>query len=1043
MVNSTTATVSLEEAIKGCMDVGSLNAWEYDTFVKMCADERLEDLWQDLPMHFPMVEVCQKVKVEYCSTVVHCSGLPPEAGVQEVLRIWEVLRKEAHPEYNQRLMQVLGLPTTPVESSSQVVEGTVWGTHKGVEVRIAPKEFTGLWGTLVGHGKKDQLDSIFTRELLPSLNKEVVKHMLTGRRLYVVPGNEEWAKELINTLGLKGGATLGPSDWTEGLRKLFSKPLSLNLAGVMLKTMALHRPGHLGSFTRSFLCCALETFQRPVVELLPLALPPNTAEESELILQLTDAAFSDGPLSDEDLSRFEDVAGRVGVESWLWLQILVINALYCGGGTARPLTETMVHPSKWTDAQRHVVSTQRHVVSTQREYAEAWIASQTDKMVLGEWDQLSEDLGHIYTGSSVGKSYPLTLEAILPTTPGVGEAARIDLSQVVSEDLKPFVVNPDLLRIPDEELVHPRTSAAVQVSSQAEWDRVVAHLVQAQMLEREKSGETLKYKGAPVRNGAFGVHKAWVLRGDQTWLRSLRLIINLIPANTFQRRVPSRPSQKMGYGPSWGSLYLHDDEVLLCCAEDQKHCFHIYRPGYAWRGYFVLNRKASGAAFQDGDDTPSYPRVKSAPMGWNNVVDFIQDGFEAIAHRANLDPGRIVKMGEPSPSCPLVTPRDFFSFYVDNFDQFKVVWQSEVGIYEGKPSDEQLALREEMASLGIGRDPKKAAESNLKWSSLGAEVDGEKGWVGSSLKFRRALLGANLKIIGEDKTPCFSLNLQSVVSKNMHSVQYKRCLAALFDRLYVEMNREGGHMLSTAARDELFLLSMSLPLHWMSQRAKIEGQIFATDASEDGGGACASTGLTKWGFSRVHTLSHEGGGSEGQAADPLVVVECFAGIGGLKQALDLLGVTPQGIIAVENDPLCTKVIRQQTRHVVHYQKIEEVTYDEVKQWRIRFPRAKKVLIGGGWPCINHSQLNPRRQGTDAASSQLLDRMLEVRDHLKSVSHDVGLPDWEVLEMYENVVMDAKDYKVQTQKIGFGGLFLEAAMAGRVRRPRIYWLKNLP
>ena len=154
-------------------------------------------------------------------------------------------------------------------------------------------------------------------------------------------------------------------------------------------------------------------------------------------------------------------------------------------------------------------------------------------------------------------------------------------------------------------------------------------------------------------------------------------------------------------------------------------------------------------------------------------------------------------------------------------------------------------------------------------------------------------------------------------------------------------------------------------------------------------------------------------------------------------------MTPQGIIAVENDPLCTKVIRQQTRHVVHYQKIEEVTYDEVKQWRIRFPRAKKVLIGGGWPCINHSQLNPRRQGTDAASSQLLDRMLEVRDHLKSVSHDVGLPDWEVLEMYENVVMDAKDYKVQTQKIGFGGLFLEAAMAGRVRRPRIYWLKNLP
>ena len=79
--------------------------------------------------------------------------------------------------------------------------------------------------------------------------------------------------------------------------------------------------------------------------------------------------------------------------------------------------------------------------------------------------------------------------------------------------------HPDLLRIPDEELVAPRISAAVQVESQEEWNKVVAHLVAAGMLEREVPSETLRYKDEAVRNGAFGVHKKWVLKEDGSWLK--------------------------------------------------------------------------------------------------------------------------------------------------------------------------------------------------------------------------------------------------------------------------------------------------------------------------------------------------------------------------------------------------------------------------------------------------------------------------------------------------------------------------------------------
>ena len=1037
MVSGDLKLESLLSQVKRMEEYQELEELAQRTVEAMAEHDDLKALHQNLRGHFLGTSSMTKIEKAFLKSLVQAGELPCDVAVQEVIKVWSVLEQEAPPEYDSHLMQVLGLPSTPLNSVSGEVEGRLWGTHRGVEIRVLPNNFSGVSGVMVGKGRKDQPDSLFTAERLEKLNKDMVKHMLSGRRLYVTLGNEEWAKELIDTLDLPAGGSPSLSEWRLGLKKLFSKPLTLNLAGVILKTLTLHRPGHLGNFVRSFMCCALETFQKSAgAELLPMALPRGGREESELIAALSESAFAPGPLTDEELVSYEEKAKDLGKEAWLWLQIALMNALYCGGGTSRVLTETMAYPKDWTDAQQEVVK-------RQREMAAAWVQSEDDKLVVGSWDQLAEDLDHIYTGGRVSKSYPLTLEAIRPTTPGKDQAGRIELAEVVSEEMKPYVLDPGLVRIPDDEVVHPRTSASVQVSSQQEWDRIVEYLVEARMLEREKPEETLRYKGVAVRNGAFGVHKGWILKEDQTWLRSLRLIINLIPSNGFQRRVPTKPSQKMGYGPSWGALYLHDDEVLLCCAEDQKHCFHIYRPGYAWRGYFVLNRKASGAAFNDGITEAAFPRVRSAPMGWNNVVDFIQDGFESLARKAQLDPGRMVRMGEPSPLCPLTTPRDFFSFYVDNFDQFKVVWQTKVGIYEERPSDEQLALREEMTQLGIGRDPRKAAEGTKTWSSLGAEVNGEKGWIGSSLKFRRALLGANIKILGEDKVPCYSVNLQSVISKNMHSVQYQRALAALFDRLYVEMNQHDGKVLSNMAKDELWLLSMGLPMHWMNQRARVNGQVYATDASEDGGGACVTTGLTKWGHSRVHTLAHESGGTEGQAADPILVVECFAGMGGLKQALDLLGVVPMGVIAIDSNTVCAKVVRQQTRHVVWYAKIEDITLEEVKEWRRRYPRVKKVLLGGGWPCVNHSQLNVHRQGPEATTSQLLDRMLEVRDYLRQASKEVGLPEWEIMEMYENVVMDARDYKVQTSKIGFGGVFLEAAMVGRVRRPRIYWLKNLP
>lgn len=67
--------------------------------------------------------------------------------------------------------------------------------------------------------------------------------------------------------------------------------------------------------------------------------------------------------------------------------------------------------------------------------------------------------------------------------------------------------------------------------------------------------------------------------------------------------------------------------------------------------------------------------------------------------------------------------------------------------------------------------------------------------------------------------------------------------------------------------------------------------------------------------------------------------------------------------------------------------------------------------------------------------------MQIRDWLKTASDQLQLPNWQLLGAYENVIMDQEDYRVQTKKIGFAAVLVEAGHLGRCRRPRLYWLRG--
>eukprot|EP00438_Fugacium_kawagutii_P008177 Skav214671 [mRNA] locus=scaffold923:459186:464944:+ [translate_table: standard] len=965
----------------------------------------------------------------------------PIDGLIEALRVkFEPLVEDGHPS-ERRFFGSLGVPQVGAGPGRQPSKGYLVDQYKGVAIRLRTPEWDGGdGGVFVGRSTPSLPGSVLQEDFAADMNEQLVRSSLLWRPLYINNDEVELAREVIDKYNL--GVALGTPDvewqqvWRQGWRRFYGRQGHLTYVGVTLKALLRSRPGSLGNFLRSFSSCALGNFQGPTAELLPVALPNDTSEEKvafELLMKVTE---TEEEVDASTWAAIDDACKVAGAASWTWLQLAAINALYLGGGCERTLSHAMKHRSTWTPAQEELVT-------RTKELSAMWLNGDDEPIVIKAWDEVSQGLEGIYTGPEVKKAYPLTLDAIRPTTPGKGEAARVDLSNVVAPELREYVLDPELLRIPENELIDPKTEAKVHVENDEEWNKVVRHLVEAGMLEREVESETLTYKDKKVRNGAFGVHKGWQQNENGSFTRTLRLIINLIPSNGFQRKTPTRPSQHMGYSPLWGQMALLEDEVVMCYGEDQRHCFHVYRPGEKWRGWFVLNRRAAGWCFNDGRTEDSYPRVRSAPMGWSNIVDFIQSGLESLGSQAGMDLVHSVRMGEALPALPLACPRTYYSWYVDNWDCFKVIARGAEGEYEGKPSDEQLKLREVFKVWDIGRDPKKAAEGTLKWSSLGAEVDGQRGVVGSNMKFRKGVLGATLSLLSSDRVDPAGHELQAIVSKHMHSIQFCRPLGSILDHLYREMSRlGGGRDLSELGRDELILLCCLLPQHWLDQRRLPSGTVYATDASEEGGGACASTGLSDWGQQRCHGLSYAGAGLEGSLADDLLVIEVFSGMGGLKRALELLGMVPQGIISIDNHPQSKKITRMHCRHAIVLEDVNSVTKDTVMEWRRQFPRVGKVLLGGGWPCIHHSSLNVNRQGADGATSQLLDSMLKIRDWLYECSGKQHLPAWTVCEFYENVVMDDRDLEAQSAKIGWYPMFIEAADLGHCRRPRLYWVKNI-
>jgi len=134
----------------------------------------------------------------------------------------------------------------------------------------------------------------------------------------------------------------------------------------------------------------------------------------------------------------------------------------------------------------------------------------------------------------------------------------------------------------------------------------------------------------------------------------------------------------------------------------------------------------------------------------------------------------------------------------------------------------------------------------------------------------------------------------------------------------------------------------------MDFRLDMHPQVSCSDASTSGGGICASARTTPIGAMVAQ------GDLRGQWAEPgpevgVLAIGLFDGIGALRIALEVLNIPVVGYVSVEKHEAARRVVEFHFPGVLHYEDVQGITSEIVKQWSTRFTHVPLVIIGAGPP----------------------------------------------------------------------------------------------
>ena len=653
------------------------------------------------------------------------------------------------------------------------------------------------------------------------------------------------------------------------------------------------------------------------------------------------------------------------------------------------------------------------------------------------WSSRMGQLSVSYVGEIVEKARWLTWKQVEPGLPPSDKGGCLEAADFCDPEVRAHLLDAELSRLPDDQVPHDLPHAVVRATQQ-EWNVIAAEMVQRGVACVIEEDDIATFRGEKVLNGAFGVVKPnrWVeLNGQKQPV--LRLIMDFRAANCLHRMLPGAVDSLVG-AAKWLGFTLGPGEVLVSSGDDLVACFYLFKVPFSWSRYFAFRKPVPRCALGlgEGDGRPVYIASQVLPMGWAAAVTVVQRIHRNIALKTNVLPAaRELHRQRSLPQKETAELSTFWNLYIDDLTIMEII--SEAGLAEARASGDRSKLQEAMEKayegLMVPYSREKASTREEVFEKLGAYVDGRKGVLGVTSKRHLEMLSLILFMMQQDKVP--TKWLQILLGKYVHIVQFRRPLFSCIKKSWRRLHSfHAGGPLDGGEVDVWAVIAFLLPLTRTSLRAKVSGMVTCSDASEYGGGICRSVSMSPLGERALSVVDGVGHGDSPE----LLVIEWFAGIGGLSRSLERLKIRPCLVVVCECDPHCIAVLRKFIPGCIVWKDIQKVSRDQIREVFDRCPSIKGVIQGGGSPCQGLSQLSTGRKHFDDGRSALFYDLVEVMNMVKQEAearriHHFGF--------VENVVCDEGDQATFRSVTGWWQWLICSGTLSRVRRPRFFWTSS--
>ena len=440
--------------------------------------------------------------------------------------------------------------------------------------------------------------------------------------------------------------------------------------------------------------------------------------------------------------------------------------------------------------------------------------------------------------------------------------------------------------------------------------------------------------------------------------------MNLIPLNNICEPlvgdVDTLPSRGM-----MNPLFLQPGENLLVSSEDVKRFVYTMRVPDEWVRFLAFNKVVPQEvlpAHLKGNEVYLASRV--LPMGFLNSVSLAQNVHRNLVMWSGKESGLTNRDWEELRKDRAFTVANpCWRVYLDNYDLLEKVTATGMVELEGTVPPPVLALRAEYEKWEVPRNAKKGVARSSRCELQGATIDGVLGIFPKESKLEKYFSLA-LDLSRQERVS--QRQMQVVCGGLVYFSMFRRQLLGALNSVwrFIESFNEGSSRyqpLPAECRLEILRFLGLLPLVRMNFRGDVHPMVTCSDASTTGGGVCCSKGLRNVG------VMAEKGHLRGQNPRPfdyqqVLVIGLFDGIGALRAAMDLQGVSVGGYISVESNPVANWVVEAHYPGVLCVQDVALVDEEMVHSWSLKFSQCTLIIIGGGPPCQGVSGLNSDRRG---------------------------------------------------------------------------------